>query len=362
MDKSSREIPERTVGVDLGDRWSHYVVLDREGGVDSEGRVRTSKEALEGVFGGLASLRVALEVGTHSPWVSRLLSAWGHEVVVANARRVRLICETHRKSDRLDAEKLARLARLDPKLLSPVRHRGEQVQADRALLRSRDALVETRSRLILHVRSVVKSWGERLPACSTPAFARRVAEHLPAPLREGLEPILETIAAVSERIRCYDRQIEELARDRYPRSELLCQVQGVGSLTAVAYMLTLEEPLRFHPSRMVGAYLGLVPRQDQSGGSNPELRITKAGDGYVRRLLVQAAHYILGPFGPDTDLRRYGEAIAGRGGRNAKKRAIVAVARKLAVLLHHLWVTGEVYEPLYNAQRRQGRDPQAKVA
>jgi transposase len=317
---------------------------------------------LEGVFGGLASSRVALEVGTHSPWVSRLLVACGHEVVVANARRVRLISETPTKSDRLDAEKLARLARVDPKLLSPLQHRGEQVQADRALLRSRDALVQTRSRLIVHVRSLVKSWGERLPRCSAEAFSHRAEAHLPAPLRQGLEPILKTIGELTKRIRSYDQRIEELGKSCYAQSELLQQVAGVGALTAVAYMLTLENPLRFGSSRMVGAYLGLVPRQDQSGGRDPELRITKAGDGYTRRLLVQAAHYILGPFGPDTDLRRYGEAIAKRGGQNAKKRAVVAVARKLAVLLHHLWVTGEVYEPLYNSQRRKPRAQQTEVA
>ena len=167
----------------------------------------------------------------------------------------------------------------------------------------------------------VKSAGGRLPSSSAPAFSRRVADQLPEGLGESLVPVVR-------------------------------QIRGVGPLMALTFVLTLEEAGRFGNSRQVGAYVGLCPRQDQSGQRNPQLRITKAGDRMVRRLLVQSAHYIMGPFGEDSDLRRHGEKIAARGGKNAKKRAVVAVARKLAVLMHHLWVTGEVYEPLYNTHRQ----------
>ena len=170
-------------------------------------------------------------------------------------------------------------------------------------------------------------------------------------MRPALVPILRMIEHHSGSIARYDRLIEEMGRKKYPETTTLRQVAGVGPITALCFVLTLDDPLRFKNSRAVGAFLGLRPKQDQSGERNPELRITKAGNRELRRLLVQGAQYILGPFGKDTDLRRFGESIAARGGKVAKRRALVAVARKLAVLLHRLWITGEVYEPLRNAKR-----------
>jgi transposase len=169
----------------------------------------------------------------------------------------------------------------------------------------------------------------------------------------ALGSILETIGSLTQRIRDYERQLEAISKERYPETHLLRQVEGVGPLTALTFVLTLEDPYRFGKSRSVGAYsLGLVPAQDQSGDRDPrEKRISKEGDQMLRKLLVGNAHYILGPFGSDSELRRHGQKIASRGGKNSKKRAVVAVARKLAVLLHHLWVSGEVYDPLYNAHR-----------
>jgi transposase len=303
-------------------------------------------------------MRIAIEVGTHSPWVSRILEECGHEVLVANARKVRLIYANKRKSDKLDAENLARLARLDPKLLYPLKHRGEDFQAHLALIRSREALVGSRTQLINHVRGAVKSFGARLPKCSARSFHHKVAEEIPQALRVALEPILQIIASLTERIRDYDRELEKLAEKHYPETKLLRQIVGVGALTALTFVLTLEDPRRFTKSRAVGAYLGLVPSEDQSGERDPQERISKEGDEMLRRLLVGSAHYnILGPFGKDSDLRRHGLKIASRGGggKNAKKRAAMAVARKLSVLLHHLWITGEFYEPLHNTQRSEGR-------
>ena len=218
-----------------------------------------------------------------------------------------------------------------------------------ALLRSRDALVGARTKLVNHVRGAVKSFGARLPKCTAEGFHNRVAEHLPQELVPALGPVLETIASLTEHIREYDRRLESIAKEIYPETNLLRQVRGVGVLSALAFVLTLEDPSRFAKSREVGAYLGLVPATDQSGGSDPEKHISKHGNKTMRKLLVSSAHYILGPFGEDCDLRRHGEKIASRGGKNAKKRAVVAVARKLSVLLHRLWVTAEVYDPLYNA-------------
>jgi transposase len=345
-----------TAGIDLGDRYTHVCLLDSENGeVIEESRIPTSSKAFQRRFSGIAPMRIAIEVGTHSPWVSRLLEECGHEVLVANARKVRLIYGEGRKNDKIDAEKLARLARVDPKLLSPIKHRGESSQAHLALLRSRDALVGTRTKLVNHIRGAVKSFGARLPKCTAESFHNRVVEHLPQELAPALEPILKTIASLTERIRDYDSKLEAVAEEIYPETKLLRQVHGVGVLTALTFVLTLEDPSRFAKSREVGAYLGLVPASDQSGGSDPEKHISRHGNKMMRKLLVSSAHYILGPFGEDSDLRRHGEKIASRGGKNAKKRAVVAVARKLSVLLHRLWVTAEVYEPLYNASRPRGQ-------
>jgi len=169
---------------------------------------------------------------------------------------------------------------------------------------------------------------------------------MPAEVRPSVAPLLEMIDELSEQIRCYDETVEHVAQTRYPHTALLKQVAGVGTLSALAFVVTIEDASRFTRSRDVGCWLGLRPKQQESGERSPQLRITQAGDRYLRRLMVSCAHYIVGPFGPDTDLRRWGLKLCQRGGKNAKKRAVVAVARKLAVLLHRLWITGEVYEPL----------------
>jgi transposase len=289
-----------------------------------------------------------------------VLEECGHEVLVANARKLRLIYANKRKTDEVDAQNLARLARLDPKLLYPLKHRGEDSQAHMALIRSRQVLVGARTQLVNHVRGAVKSFGARLPKCPARSFHKRAPGHIPEALFPALGPVLETIGSLTQRIRDYERQLEAIAKERYPQeTELLRQVEGVGPLTALTFVLTLEDPYRFEKSRCVGAYLGLVPASDKSGDRDPQKRISKEGDEMLRKLLVSSAHYILGPFGGDSDLRRHGEKIASRGAKNAKKRAAVAVARKLCVLLHRLWVTGELYDPLYNAHLSQEREEAA---
>jgi transposase len=290
---------------------------------------------------------VVIEVGTHSAWVREVIAAIGHEVLVANARRMDGSKRRRRKNDRIDAAKLARLGRVDPKSLYPIQHRSTEVREDLVVLRAREALVESRTKLVSAVRGLVKTMGgTRLSSSSTDAFSKKVAAEVPQRIRETIQPLLRLIASLSEEIRCYDKKIEQLAREKYQHTHLLRQVTGIGPVTSLAYVLTLETPLRFARSRDVGPYLGLVPAQEDSGDSQPQLGISKAGDKMLRNLLVGSAHYILGPFGPDCDLRRFGMKLCERGGKNAKKRATVAVARKLAVLLHRLWISGEVYEPL----------------
>lgn len=341
-------IPAVTIGLDLGDRTSYYYAVNAAGERLKEATVATTPPALTKCFRAWPPCRVVLEVGTHSPWVARTLTELGHEVIVANPSAVYGKRRRRKRNDRLDAEYLARQGRADVRLLHPIRHRSAAAQEDLALVRARDQLVETRTGLISHVRGAVKSFGARLPKCSAEVFARRAGREVPP----ALAPVLAVIGELTQRIATYDRQIAAAIRERHPVATRLQQPAGVGPLTALTYVLLIEDPQRFARSRDVGAYFGLVPRLDESSSTSPQLRISKAGDALGRRLLVSAAQYILGPFGPPCDLRRYGAAMAGRGGQNAKKRAVIAVARKLAVLLHHLWVSDTAYDPDYGIHRR----------
>ena len=321
MEKGIRREVQAVVGVDLGDRSSQICCLNRESGaILEEKRLSTTTASFQRYFEGRVACLVVVESGTHTPWVQRLLASRGHQVIVANASKVRAISASLRKTDARDARCLAQLGRVDPELLSPVHPRSEEAQQALAVVRARDGFVKTRTMLINQVRGMVKSFGARLPSCSAKGFAQRVSTALPQGLKAALEPLLEVIADLSDRIRSFDRDIEAWAK-RFPVTERLRQIKGVG------------------------AYLGLVPASRSSGNSTPQLPITKHGDGLLRRLLVQAAHYILGPFGQDSDLRSFGQELSRRGGKSGKKRAVVAVARKLAVLLHRLWISGEDYEP-----------------
>jgi transposase len=340
-----------TIGLDLGDRTSHYCILNEAGEVILESKLPTTPKGIEEVFSRIPRSRIALETGTHSPWISRQLTQLGHEVIVAHARNVRLIGDSSRKDDQLDARTLARLARIDPGLLGPVRHRSAKAQIHLTVIRARAALVSTRTALVNAARGLTKSYGERLRKCGTEQMNREMAKGLSQELRDALDPLLAEIESSTERIAEYDRRIEQIAKEIYPQVAVLKQVKGVGPLIALTFVLTLDDPHRFRRSRDVGCFVGLRPGRRNSGMSEPQLHISKEGDRYLRTLLVQGAHYILGPFGQDSDLRRWGLRLAERGGKNAKKRAVVAVARKLAVLLHKLWISGEVYEPLRNSRK-----------
>src|SRR3981189_2852464 len=295
-----------TIGVDLGDRWSFYCVLDEAGKIILEQKVPTTPEAMKQTFSRMPQSRIALETGTHSPWASRLLTELEHEVIVAHAQKVQLITKSNRKDDRHDARTLARLARIDPELLGPIRHRSAKAQIHLTVIRARAELGRARTALVSAVRGLVKSYGERLPKCGTQQVSRELAAELSAELREVLEPLLKEIESLNERIKEYDARMEKIARESYPQVALLKQVKGVGTQIALTYVLTLDDPHRFRRSRDVGCFLGLCPGRRDSGESQPQMNISKEGDRYLRTMLVQGAHYILGPFGEDSDLRRWG--------------------------------------------------------
>ena len=355
-----------TVGLDLGDRSSRYCILNEAGEAASEGELPTTKAGVDSLLAKMAPSRIALEVGTHSPWVSRQLRAMGHEVIMANPRKVRLITQSVKKNDRMDAEQLARLARVDPKLLAPIRHRGAEAQGDLAIIRARAEVVECRTKLINAARGLTKPMGERLKSCDADSVKESLADGHSEATQAIIRPLLKLVESITQQIQVYDQKIQEMEK-RYPETKLLKQVHGVGRLIALSFILTLEDAERFAHSRDVGPYLGLTRKLRESGESQPELGISQAGDGLMRRLLVQAAHCILREGVPDSDLKAWGmtKVQAGAGKKGSKKRktkAAVAVARKLAVLLHRLWVTGEVYDPQYNrkaVEAAKGKKPAA---
>ena len=346
--KSQRETAAVTVGIDLGDKVSRYCMLDEGGGVVEEGSLLMTESSVGKHLGRMPAGRMALEAGARARWLRDLLVGYGHEVIVANSREFAQK-KPHRKNDRNDAERLARKARVDVRELYPVELRSSEQQQDLVRIRMRDGLLRARTLLVNLARGVAKEAGYRLPASITASFGARSRQRLPEALASALASALTTIDQLSRQIEEADAQLEQMAREKYPDTQYLRSVAGVGTLTALTYLLTLSLPERFAHSREVGAYLGLRPAQQQSGESDPQLGISKQGNGYLRRLLVQCAQHILGPYGKDSRLRQWGLALAARGGKNAKKRAVVAVARKLAVLLHRLWRERQFYQPFFGA-------------
>ena len=354
---AERDAKTLVIGMDLGDRTSAYCIRTLGQEIVLEGAVATKAEAIVEAFQGLRRQRVVIETGTHSRWIAQLLELLGHEVIVGNARRLKLISENNQKSDKVDAQLLSQLGCVNVDWLHPVYQRSQATHSDLLLIRSREALVETRTALINHVRGTVKSFGSRVSQCGSDAFVETAREEIPEALKPAMSGVLETLDEINEQIYHYDCQIRELCNTKYLKAtKYLEQISGVGPLTALAFVLTIEDKDRFERSRDVGPYLGLIPRKRQSGERDPHLGITKAGDEMLRKLLVNCSHHILGQHGQDSDLRRWGlqlvRAAERRGTKGARKLAAAAVARKLAVLMHRLWVTGAEYEPLRNSKVR----------
>lgn len=349
-----------TIGLDLGDKSHHFCELNAEGEIVKQGKFASTSRGLKTFFAGRKASLVAMEAGTHSPWISRFLESRGHEVLVGNPRKLRMIYTNLAKSDERDAQMLARIARFDPQLLSPIHHRGRRAQSHLAVLKSRDQLVSVRTGLINHARGMVKAVGERLPSCSADSFHKKAKGSVPKDLEPALGPVFQTIQDLTIRIKGMDKQIERLCEEAYPETERLRGIHGVGPITSLAFVLTLEEKTRFAKSRSVPVYLGLTPRRDQSGELDKQLRITKAGDHYLRRLLISCAHYIMGAFGRPSHLRDFAERLCARGGKNAKKRATVALARKLSVVMHAVWAGEAEYDPFHTPADRRVRKKSAK--
>src|SRR6266568_5019486 len=246
------------VGCDVGDKTSHICVLDVRGRVVEQLRLRTTRRAFESWFGQLRHARVVIEVGTHSRWISELVESCEHEVIVANPRQVQLIYRNKRKTDHADALLLARLGRAEPQLLCPIHHRSNEAQTDLAMVRARDVLVRERTRLINHVRGILKPFGLRVRKCATYQFAGEAAVIVPPELNSALNPIVECIELLSTRIAEYDKRLEQRVQEKHPEALRLQQIPGVGLITSLAFVLTIEDPARFPTSRTAGAFFGLT--------------------------------------------------------------------------------------------------------
>jgi transposase len=329
-------------GIDLHLKSSEVNVVDEAGEVSELARIPTTEKAFRRWFGGRERMRICIEASGLSPWVARLLRELGHEVIVANAQRVRLIAESSLKNDRVDAETLARLVRMDPALLCPIRHRSEETQRLRGMLRVRRSLVNSRTACLNTARGLLRSFGYRMPGHRPERLARALTTgKVPEELCGLVAPLVATALELDEKVQALDEDVIEVGRT-FPEVERLQQVPGVGPLVALAYVLCIEDPGRFRSSRDLPSFLGLRPRMRESAEHSRFGSITRQGDAEMRRLLVQAAHGCLRSR-QDTELKRWAEQLAGRIG---KKKAVVALARKLAVVLHRLWVTGEDYQAL----------------
>jgi transposase len=356
-------IPKTTVALDLGDTKHAVCIINQVGQIEKEYKIENHAAAIWILSQEYPEARFVMEVGTHSPWISAQFKAEGCEVIVANARKLRAIYANERKCDELDARMLSRIGRLDKTLLYPICHVSQDALKDRLVISTRENLVNERKRLVQSVKGSVKSLGLRVKGGSE-AFPQLCREQLaPEPeVLETLEPTLKVIETMNESIATLDFKLEFLCCEKYPITKRFMQIKGVGPITAIAFALAIEDADRIDITRDVGAYLGLVPRRDQSGDSDKQLGISKTGNVYLRKLLVQCAQYIMGAYGEDCDLKRYGQRIAkaktdgakGKGAKGAKKKAVVAVARKLAVLLMTLWKTGADYDPLYNSRQTEG--------
>jgi len=323
-----------TIGIDLGDTSHEACILNQAGKVTATTTLLNCRSELEVFSAQNKRGKIILEAGTHSPWISRLFEELGHKVLVANPRKLGAIYKSDNKTDERDAEMLARIGRLDPKLLHAVQHSSLQQQRDRKVVDNREALVGVRTKLIHYVRSSLKSFGVFLPkGTSAATFAKITKAHLSEEDYTLFESAIQTIADLSERIKEADKQIEALIEQDYPQALRLQQVTGVGPITSLTFVLTIGDPDRFKKAAHVGPFLGLVPKRDQSGDSDKALRITKAGDHQLRRLLVACAHYVLSKNGPDCTLKRSGLKRVKSDEKTNKKKAVVKTARKLAVLL-----------------------------
>ena len=354
MNNVSRQQEKIYFGLDISQKTIEIFALKGEKGV-SFGKIPNTPKGLTEFFDKVSvppeTITIALETGTHSAWISRQLEERGYEVIVAHARDLAFIYKGDKKSDRIDAEKLARVARADKKLLHPVKLMDVKRQEDLLTIKARDLLVKEKTCIINAIRGFLRSLGIDDTQYSSETI-NQIYDELPKKLKQNLRGLFETLTSINTNIKNYDKRIAKISKD-YPETETLQQIKGVGPLIALSFALIIGDANRF-TSRECSSYTGLAPKRDQSGDVDKQLGISKCGNKLLRRLLVQGAQYIMGPFGEDCDLRDFGKRIAQRGGGIARKKAKVAVARKLAITMLALWRNPDVaYDPHFKSNRKK---------
>lgn len=356
MSKCNTENKKVYVGFDVSEKTIEIFAVYGTETSNGSCKIDNNHDAIKkflATFNDPSRVCVVMETGTHSLWMSELIKGLGFEVIVAHARDLALIYRSDKKNDQLDAEKLARLAQADRKLLHPVKHMTMERQTDLTVLKARDLVVRQKTQLINTIRGLLRAAGYKLiEEDYTTKTIKTCCSALPEHMKPVITPLLQQICYLDLAIKEYDRQVRKLCK-KYPATKILQQITGVGEVTSLAFVLIVGDPNRFENAARLCAYLGVVPKQDQSGNTDKQLGITKKGNKLGRKLLVQAAHYILGPFGPDCELRSYGLRVQSRGGKIAKKKSYIAVARKLVTVMLALWKNPEIaYDPNFKKTKK----------
>jgi transposase len=356
-------LPAHTIGIDLGDKSHHFSIVNAKGTIETRGTLPNQREVIAGFCAKWKGARTIIECGAQSPWISHFLSEQGMEVVVANPRRVKLISAGNTKSDRKDADLLARLGRADIQLLSPITHRSMNSQEDLCYVRVRDSLVQERVAMSNSIRGHLKALGYTPPSACTETIANHCRAQLKGTALRLVSPLCKVLDTLNAQIKVLDKKINAMLT-QYPEAGRLAEVYGIGPITAVSFVLTIDDPHRFGRNRDLGPFLGMVPKKDQSGAVDKKLGITKAGDKLLRRLLVGSAQCILKEGAPESDLKDLGQRMIANGRESKKKQAVIAVARRLGILLLSLWKSGQPYDPTRNLaiiRSQQGTMPTASA-
>lgn len=334
------------IGIDIGDKTNFVCVLDSKGNIVLETEVTNDEESVTILLENFPSATVAIEACSHSLWLNALLLELDLKVYVANPRKVQLIYKNYKKTDKEDAKILAKLVRSDPSLLFPIVTRDIETQEDLILLKTRRKMVDCRGDLIRHIRGIIKPFGVKLPkGVTVDNFHVKAKEYIENSILSILKDTFDAIESLAKQIKNLETKIDDLIKEKYPEANLLQTIPGVGPIISLTFLLIIGDPKRFKKSRDVGAYFGLIPKRDQSGEMDKSLPITKTGDASMRALLVNASHRNLGIFGKDTQLRRHGLKIMGTNeNKIRKKKAVIAVARKIAVLMHSILISGEEFK------------------
>lgn len=320
------------VAMDVHDEYSQVCVMNQAREILMEAKIPTTRQALNDFFRQREKSMVIYEAGPHALWISELLGSLGHETIACHARRVRLIAESRNKNDRVDAEVLARLSLSDLELIKPIQQRSRQTLDQRSIVHARAALVETQKRLRTMLRGMVKPFGVRLATGKKRALAELATAKLPEHAAQSIDAILKTLSVLAEQIQKLTERVEQLA-DSHPAAARLQTIPGVGPLVSLSYIHAIEDPARFSRTD-IGPYLGLTPSNRSSAGKKlaPKEK-GRPGDPYVRSLLVQSAWTLMNSRS-QSDLARWGRRLSERIGG---KKAAIALARKIATLMHHLW-------------------------